>query len=85
YEKEWRLLDNKGSQESSLKLIDVTFGLRCDYSMIGIIVNVLKDRVKFYKIYDAEKSFELQRHELEPCEILAEYPRGTTRYCFSPI
>ncbi|TXL06748.1 hypothetical protein BMR08_15230, partial [Methylococcaceae bacterium CS2] len=85
YEKEWRLLDNKGSQESSLKLIDVTFGLRCDYSMIGIIVNVLKDRVKFYKIYDAEKSFELQRHELDPCAILVGYPRGTSRYCFSPI
>lgn len=51
YEKEWRLLGPVGIHDSPLRLSEITFGLRCDPSIVLAIVKVLEHRdVNFYQI-----------------------------------
>lgn len=53
YEREWRLIGNRGVQDSPLALKDVTFGLRCPTSVMHAIIMALKsreDEVKFYQM-----------------------------------
>ena len=62
YEKEWRILDNVGLQDSPLKLEEVIFGLRCNLSVMHSVVEALKPRnIKFYRMYSVRDSFDLKR------------------------
>jgi hypothetical protein len=77
YEKEWRLLGQRGVQDSPLELEEVVFGLRCDASVKHAVVQALENRrrpVKFYEIREEAGRFRLLRRALNYDE-LAELPR----------
>lgn len=62
YEKEWRTFGSVGLHESSLKLEEIIFGLRCSSSVMYSIMESLKSRgVSFYRISVVNDSFELNR------------------------
>jgi len=62
YEKEWRIFDNVGLQDSSLKLEEVIFGLRCSSSVMHSVIEALKPRnINFYHMYSVGDSFDLKR------------------------
>ncbi len=75
YEKEWRIFDRVGLQDSPLKLEEVTFGLRCPNAVIHSVIEALKPRdIKFYSMYSVWGSFELERSD-DLGEIRAYLPR----------
>ena len=52
YEREWRLLGDRGVRDSPLELADVTFGLRCPVALMYAVVSVLNPRaIKFFEMY----------------------------------
>lgn len=68
YEYEWRLLGNRGIQDSVLALTDVTFGLRCPVAVRHAVISALKSRtggVEFYEIYQVRGSFDLKKQIVE--------------------
>jgi hypothetical protein len=77
YEKEWRLIDKKGIQNSPLLLKEITFGLRCTISVIHSIVQSLSGRksaVNFYEMYEVRGNYTLRRREVDLCELDASMP-----------
>lgn len=78
YEREWRLLGNKGVQDSSLELADVTFGLRCPEALKHALVSALEPRVvKFFVMYELTGTFKLKRRLLDTDELRAYFPKIT--------
>lgn len=78
YEKEWRLLGQRGLQFSPLRLIEITFGLRCLESVKHSIISALESRedgIKFFEMYEIRGSFTLKRREVDTGEMRAFYPR----------
>ncbi len=68
YEEEWRLLGNRGIQDSVLALKDITFGLRCPVAVRHAVINSLEARsggVVFYEIYQVKGSFDLKKRPIE--------------------
>jgi len=68
YEEEWRLLGNRGIQDSVLALKDITFGLRCPIAVKHALINALGSRlggVEFYEIYQVKGSFDLKKRNVE--------------------
>jgi hypothetical protein len=67
YEREWRLLGDRGVKSSSLELADVTFGLRCPVALKYALVSALEVRadraaaVKFFEMYELPGTFKLKR------------------------
>lgn len=90
YEREWRLIGNRGVQDSPLALKDVTFGLRCPTSVMHAIIMALEsreDEVKFYQMDEVRESFKLKRKPIDVDEMRSNLPR-TARSgveTFSPI
>ena len=77
YEREWRLIGNRGVQDSILALKDVTFGLRCPTAVVHAIVTALEsreDEIKFYEIHEVRGSFKLKRRPVDIGEIHAFLP-----------
>ncbi|XOF32536.1 MAG: DUF2971 domain-containing protein [Candidatus Electrothrix sp. YB6] len=77
YEKEWRIIGNKGLQNSPLELKDVTFGLRCPNAIVYAIVSSLEARpnkIDFYEIYNTTGSFNLKRRKVDVDELKRIYP-----------
>lgn len=78
YEREWRLLGHRGLQDSPLRMIEITFGLRCSDAVKHSIVSALENRestVKFYKMHQVRGSFKLKRCPVDTGEMRAYYPR----------
>ncbi|MEM5344284.1 DUF2971 domain-containing protein [Paraburkholderia azotifigens] len=78
YEKEWRLLGNRGSRDSPLELVDVTFGMRCPSTIMHTVARMLADRdmpVAFHVMHEVNGKFRLDRHTLDVDELSAAYPR----------
>jgi hypothetical protein len=78
YEREWRLLGNRGIHESVLALKDITFGPRCPYAIVHSVIAALsarEDKIKFYKIYEEHGSFKLNRRLVNIGEIENDLPR----------
>ena len=78
YEREWRLLGNKGAQDSCLQLVDVTFGLRCPEALKHVLISALKPRaatVKFFKMDELPGSFKLKRKSVEVGELHSYFPK----------
>ena len=76
YEREWRLLGNKGVQDSSLELADVTFELRCPEALKHALVSALEPRaVKFFEMYEITGTFKLKRKLLDTDELRAYFPK----------
>ena len=90
YELEWRLFDNVGVRDSVLALKDVTFGLRCSYSLIYAVVAALDTRdekVDFFQMDEVRGSFKLKRSPVDTGEMRAFPPRtaGFWEDAFGPI
>lgn len=76
YEKEWRVLDRVGLQDSPLLLEEVTFGLRCSSTLIHSVMAALKPRdIEFYCMHEDGRSFELKRSNYDIGEICVHLPR----------
>jgi len=68
YEREWRLIGDKGVQDSTLALEEVIFGLRCPVAVMHAIITALDSReenVKFYKMVENRESFKLTRRHVD--------------------
>ncbi|WP_024931086.1 DUF2971 domain-containing protein [Methylophilus sp. OH31] len=63
YEAEWRLIDKQGLQDSPMLMTEITFGLRCEPSIIHSVIKALEGRnnVKYYEMYTVAHSFALRR------------------------
>lgn len=76
YEKEWRVFDRVGLQDSPLLLEEIIFGLRCPDTVVHAIVSALNPRkVKFFEIYNVPGSFTLKRRASDLGELGAFFPR----------
>jgi hypothetical protein len=78
YEREWRLLGNRGVQDSALELKDVTFGLRCPVALQHAVITALESReeeVRFYEMYEVRGSFKLKRKPVDTDEMRAFLPK----------
>ncbi|MBT7696315.1 MAG: DUF2971 domain-containing protein [Desulfobacterales bacterium] len=77
YEREWRLLGERGVQQSSLELVEITFGLRCPNALKHSLVSALESRnrtVKFFEMYKLPGSFKLKRKLVDTDELLTYFP-----------
>lgn len=64
YEREWRVFDSIGLQDSPLKLEEVNFGIRCPDAVIHAVVESLEPKdIKFYSMYSVWQTFKLERTE----------------------
>jgi hypothetical protein len=78
YEKEWRIIGQRGLHHSPLRLIEITFGLRCSEGVKHSIISALKNRernINFYEIHEIRGSFKLKRREIDLGEIQEFYPK----------
>ena len=78
YEREWRLFGHHGLQDSPLRMVEITFGLRCSDAVKHSIVSALENRegtIDFYEMYDVRGSFKLKRRPIDISEMRASYPR----------
>lgn len=84
YEREWRLIGNRGAQTSSLDLEEITFGVRCNSATRYAVARALKERsdrklspIKYYEMCETDSSFKLKRKRLKNDELLSlEYVEG---------
>lgn len=75
YEREWRIFESMGLQDSPLKLEEVIFGFRCNSSVIHAVIESLKPRtIEFYRMYFSNDGFDLRRSK-DIGEICAHLPR----------
>jgi len=78
YEREWRLLGDRGEQDSSLELKEVVFGMRCPETVRYIVVKALETRshpIEFFEITAAPEEFHLSKRRLNREELLNSFPR----------
>lgn len=69
YEREWRIFGQRGLQDSPLKMVEITFGLRCPYPVMHSVIKALENRedsLKFFQINEIRNNFQLKR---EPVDI----------------
>jgi len=78
YEKEWRQLGSRGSSDSALELSEITFGMRCDRTVMHTVASALRGRdkdVALFEMHELRGTFNLGRSALEIEELAASYPR----------
>lgn len=78
YEREWRLIGQRGLQDSPLELEDVIFGMRCESSVKYAIVKALEDRgrpVRFYEMRELNGTFRLRKYAVDTDELASSLPR----------
>jgi hypothetical protein len=78
YEREWRLIGNRGLHGSPLELEQIIFGLRCADPVRFAIVSALQNRprsIKFYEIREQPGQFLLKKCALDTDELAAYFPR----------
>jgi len=78
YEQEWRLIGERGPQDSPLELEEIVFGLRCDPAVAFAIVKAFEGRshqVRFFEMREANDTFDLSKSDLDMAEALATWPR----------
>jgi hypothetical protein len=81
YEKEWRMLGDRGQADSGLELEEVVFGARCLASVRHAVVKALDGRdrpVKFFQMHEIEGSFDLARRELDIEDLMTQPRRALT-------
>jgi len=75
YEVEWRdVALRSGGFPLTSKVSSITFGLRCDPSVIANIVRLFincSHTIKFYSVYSSENGFQLKRYKIDTSEIEA--------------
>jgi hypothetical protein len=78
YEREWRLIGQRGLQNSRLELEEIIFGMRCAATVKYAIVKALENRsrpIRFYEIRQRPGTFLLRKYALNTDELTAELPR----------
>jgi hypothetical protein len=78
YEREWRLIGDRGLQNSPLELEEVVFGMRCPTTVRFTVAMALSTRsrpVKFYEIREKPGTFLLQKVVADLDEVLMWWPR----------
>lgn len=79
YEREWRLIGQRGLQNSPLELEEVIFGMRCEVSVKYAVVKALEGRggqVKFYEMREVPGTFLLKKYALnDDDELFVHLPR----------
>ncbi len=78
YEREWRLIGERGAQNSPLELSEVVFGLRCPISVQFTVFRALEKRqqgLDFSTIYRRAGTFDLVKAPLETDELCVSLPR----------
>lgn len=80
YEKEWRVIGERGLQDTSLELEEVIFGMRCKSSVIHSVIKALEGRsrdVKFHQMGVKDHgSFSLEKTHVR-MESICQLPRRT--------
>lgn len=77
YEREWRLLGERGSQASCLELVDLTFGLRCPDALKYTLISALTPKranVQFFEMYEMPGSFKLKCQLIDKEELSRYFP-----------
>jgi hypothetical protein len=77
YEREWRLIGQRGSRRSPLELEEVVFGLRCDEAVKYTVVKALEDRrtaVEFFEMRETPGTFSIEKCALDTGELRAFFP-----------
>jgi len=76
---EWRLIGQRGLQNSPLELEEVIFGMRCDDPVKYAVMKALECRepkVKFYQMQEMIETFEIEKCALKvDDELLSHFPR----------
>jgi hypothetical protein len=78
YEREWSLIGQTGSIDSSLLMAEITFGLRCPEAVRHAVVKALADRrkaVKFYEMNWTRNNYSLRRSVLDTEELSRYLPK----------
>ena len=78
YEREWRIVDNVGLNDSCLQLLEVTFGLRCPAALAHMVACALEGRevpVAFHQMHERRDSFRLGRRPLDVDELKTYFPK----------
>ena len=78
YEREWRLIGQRGLQNSPLELEEVIFGMRCKEPVKYAVVKALEGRggqVKFYEMREIPGTFQLKKCALNgDDELFVHFP-----------
>jgi hypothetical protein len=78
YEKEWRLIGDRGLRDSPLEMEEIVFGMRCPLAVQFAIVKAFAGRQhppKFYEIRETTGTFLLCKVVADTDEMLATWPR----------
>ncbi|WP_394027466.1 DUF2971 domain-containing protein [Desulfovibrio falkowii] len=78
YEKEWRLIGNRGPMRSPFELSEIIFGCRCpDFVKFSVISSLSQreGRIKYYEMRECAGEFRLKRYPVNICELNVCYPR----------
>ncbi|MBX3482404.1 DUF2971 domain-containing protein [Phenylobacterium sp.] len=78
YEREWRLIGDRGLRDSPLELEEVVFGMRCPLAVQFAVAKALAERdraVKLYEVRQKRGTFLLHKASADMDEILATWPR----------
>jgi hypothetical protein len=78
YEREWRLIGQRGLRDSPLELEEVIFGMRCKEAVKYAVITALDGRrrpVRFYEMRDIRGTFNLKKCPLDEGEMRAFFPR----------
>lgn len=88
YEREWRLIGQRGSHYSPLEMTEVVFGLRCPTAVQFTIVRALAGRsqvVAFFEILPRPGTFELIKSPLDVEDLCRGWPRRAADYDFDDV
>jgi hypothetical protein len=78
YEQEWRLIGERGLQNSPLELEEIIFGMRCTEAVKYAVIAALDGRsrsVRFYEMSELHGTFNLKKYPLDEGEMRAFLPR----------
>lgn len=90
YEQEWRLIGERGLQNSPLELEEIIFGMRCTQAVKYAVIAALDNRrrpVRFYEMHELHGTFNLKKYALDDGEMRAFLPRRSrdTQEAFESI
>jgi hypothetical protein len=78
YEKEWRLIGQRGLRDSTLELEEVIFGMRCKASVKYAVISALDSRrrgLSFFEMREIPGTFILKKCPIDDGEMRAHFPR----------
>jgi hypothetical protein len=77
YEDEWRMIGPRGLGHSTLKLDEITFGMRCPETVRYAVIKCLENReneVEFFEIRQSHTDYSLHKEPLDIGEIMNFFP-----------